>query len=252
MNENMEQKKTAYLTHELRAPLASIQCALALIAESTANSLTPSSRRFLELAQLNTQRLKYLIDDLLDLSKIQAGSMRMFPKPCDPAALAKEAVALLLPWAEKQKISLTAETIPGLPPIEADPRRVVQVMTNLISNAIKFTRAGGSVVVSVALGQREDAGYVMFSIRDTGCGIESKDITRLFRFFSQVGNADSQVEGTGLGLALSRSLVEIMGGAIRVVSQPGQGSTFSFTMPMYLARPDHEPTAIIESKAGQS
>ncbi|MBI5243729.1 MAG: HAMP domain-containing histidine kinase [Elusimicrobia bacterium] len=233
MEEDLEQKTTAYLTHELRAPLTAIRCALDLIQEAD-ERLTPESREYLVVAQRNAERLKRLIDDILDLSKLQAGRMSLFPLPCDPGGMLREAVESLRPWALKKGISLSAECGEGCPVAEADPRRIVQILTNLISNAIKFTPEGGKIAVRAESGRRDDAGYAVFSVRDTGCGIPEAEVAGLFRFFSQAGSAKMRAEGTGLGLALSRALVEMHGGDIRVQSRPGEGSLFSFTIPAHI------------------
>jgi len=233
MDTGLEQKTAAYLTHELRAPLTAIRCALELIEEES-QALGPDARTCLGVAMRNAERLKGLIDDILDLSKIQAGRMQLFPVPADPAAIVKEAVESLQPWAKKRGIRLDAEAAEGCPEVSAEPRRVVQVLTNLISNAIKFTPKGGSVVVRAEAGRRDDAGYAVFSVKDTGPGIPEEDQGRLFRFFCQAGSAGQRAEGTGLGLALSRSLVEIQGGTMHLESRLGEGSTFSFTLPVHL------------------
>lgn len=242
MDTGLEQKTAAYLTHELRAPLTAMRCALELIGEERA-ALSPQARECLAVAARNAERLKGLIDDILDLSKIQAGRMRLFPVPADPAALVQEAVECLQPWARRKGIRLCAEAAEGCPKVCAEPRRVVQVLTNLLSNAIKFTPAGGSVTVRAEAGRRDDAGYAVFSVKDTGPGIPEEDQGRLFRFFCQAGSAGQRAEGTGLGLALSRSLVELQGGTMRLESRVGEGSTFSFTLPAHLPLMEKEQKA---------
>jgi signal transduction histidine kinase len=247
MDSGLEQKTAAYLTHELRAPLTSIRCALELLSEE-AGGLTPDSKECLAVARRNVERLKGLIDDILDLSKVQAGRMRLFPVPADPAALVREAVESLQPWARKRGVVLSAEAAEGCPKVSAEPRRVVQILTNLISNAIKFTPAGGSITVRAEAGRRDDAGYGVFSVSDTGCGIHEEDQGRLFRFFCQAGTAEQRSEGTGLGLALSRSLVEIQGGTMRLESRVGEGSTFSFTLPVHMPLREGDAVASLSAE----
>ena len=230
MESDLSKKTTAYLTHELRAPLTAIHCALELIEESGACSRREDGQT-LAIALRNTERLKRLIDDILDLSQVQSGRMTLSTQACEPAALVREAVESLEPWARKNGIKLSAACAQSCAKVSADPRRTVQVLVNLISNAIKFTPAGGSIRVSAEPGHREHAGTVGFSVRDTGRGISQEDQRKLFRFFSKVGSEEGRPEGSGLGLALSRSLVELQGGAIEVESKPSRGSTFRFTLP---------------------
>ncbi|MFA6029751.1 MAG: HAMP domain-containing sensor histidine kinase [Elusimicrobiota bacterium] len=240
MAENLEQKTAAYLTHELRAPLTSIRCALETIKDCE-ERLPADERQMLDIALRNTERLKNLIDDILDLSKLQAGRMRVFPVPCDPRALAAEAVESLSPLARKKGIDLALEVSPPCAAVDADPRRTVQVLINLLSNALKFTPAGGRVRVRVEAGKGDRAGYALFSVSDTGCGIAAGDLPRVFRFFSQAAAGERRMEGTGLGLAISRSMVELQGGEIGVESEPGKGSTFSFTLPTHIALEEKDP-----------
>jgi len=120
------------------------------------------------------------------------------------------------------------------PSVFVDQRRTAQSLINLISNAIKFTPAGGSLEVSVEPGVKEHEGFVLISVKDTGCGIAPADIGKVFGYFVQVGPADKQAEGTGLGLSLARSMVEIQGGTMWVTSKVGEGSKFSFTVPVHV------------------
>jgi len=242
MDANLESKTAAYLTHELRAPLTAIRCALELLGDE-AGALSQGTRDNLAIAVRNADRLRLLIDDILDLSKIQAGRMHALLMPCDAAELAREAADGLRPWAQKKGLSLAVECEEGCPVVSADRRRTVQVLMNLISNAIKFTPAGGSIAVRVETGRRDDAGYVAFSVTDTGPGIAPEDQGRIFRYFAQVGEGHKKGEGTGLGLALARSLVELQGGTLGVDSEPGKGSMFRFTLPMHIPAPEKEPTA---------
>ncbi len=257
MESDLSKKTTAYLTHELRAPLTAIRCALELIEESGACSGREDGQT-LAIALRNTERLKRLIDDILDLSQVQSGRMTLSREACEPAALVREAVESLEPWARRNGIKLSAACSQSCAKVSADPRRTVQVLVNLISNAIKFTPAGGSIRVSAEPGRRDQAGTVGFSVRDTGRGISEEDQRKLFRFFSKVGSEEGRPEGSGLGLALSRSLVELQGGAIEVESKPSCGSTFRFTLPIQLPaagsvddapRAEVAPAVVVAEKA---
>lgn len=236
---DLEAKTAAYLTHELRAPLTSIRCALGLISDE-AGAFPEGMRKNLDIAIRNAERLGVLIDDILDMSKIQAGRMHVLQMPCDPAALAREAADGLQPWAQKKGLRLTVECEGGLSQISADARRTVQVLMNLISNSIKFTPEGGSIAVRVEAGRRDDAGFAVFSVTDTGRGIAPQDLGKIFRYFTQAGENLKRNEGTGLGLALSRAMVELQGGTMDVVSEPGKGSTFRFTLPVHIEAAEKE------------
>ncbi|MEE8424578.1 MAG: ATP-binding protein [Elusimicrobiota bacterium] len=136
----------------------------------------------------------------------------------------------------RKSVRLSLRVKRGCPRITGDPKRIIQVLTNLLSNALKFTPAGGEIEVGAAPGERDDAGCVVFSVRDTGCGISPEDLRRVFRYFVQVGSPEQKAEGTGLGLPLARSLVEIQGGRMWAESEPGKGSMFYFTIPAALLR----------------
>jgi signal transduction histidine kinase len=146
----------------------------------------------------------------------------------------RESVESLRPWAQSRKLTLRAVAGGGqdrLPPVLADAPRVVQILNNLISNAIKCTPEGGSIVVRAALGTGEESGMVVVSVSDTGCGIPEPDQKRLFEKFVQVSSDGRRREGTGLGLAIVRELLERHGGKVRLESTVGRGSTFFFTLP---------------------
>ena len=243
MEGDLQQKTAAYLTHELRAPLAAIQCALDILNESLGPDMPEYKRAMLFIAMMNARRLQDLINDILDLSRIQTGRMSLFPVPCQPAKIVKDAVESLLPSARKKGVRLTASVSEGCPEICADFRRSAQVLVNLVSNAVKFTPAGGSVEVRAEAGQRNDAGYVSFSVRDTGCGIAAEDLKKIFRYFTQAGDKRKDGEGTGLGLALARSLVELQGGAMDVESEPGKGAVFRFILPVHIPLKEKDPVS---------
>jgi signal transduction histidine kinase len=242
MDTNLESKTAAYLTHELRAPLTSIQCALSLLQGET-EALSAGAKQHLDICVRNAERLRGLIDDILDLSRIQAGRMHVLLMPCDAAELAREAADGLRPWAQKKGLALVVQCEDGCPPVSADRRRTVQVLMNLLSNAIKFTPEGGTITVRVEAGRRDDAGFVAFSVTDTGRGIALDDQSRIFRYFAQAGEGLKRGEGSGLGLALARSMVELQGGTIGVDSVPGKGSTFRFTLAAHIPAPEKEALA---------
>jgi signal transduction histidine kinase len=196
--------------------------------------LKPQDRDIVEVALRNTRRLNLLIDDILQLSKIQTGRMALTPLPEDPMELVRETAGDLGPWVRRKGLTLSVNAPVKYPLIFADKRRTIQSLTNLISNAIKFTPAGGSIEVALEEGKNDNAGFVIISVRDTGCGIPPEDIRKVFGYFVQVGQRESRGEGSGLGLSLARSMVEIQGGSMWVTSRLGEGAEFRFTVPVYV------------------
>lgn len=238
---NNDKLTSGYLTHELRAPLTAIRCSLELLLDGGAGSLKSQDRDLLEIALKNTKRLNLLIDDIMQLSKIQTGRMSLSPVPEDPVELVRETVGDLAPWVRRKSLTLSVNAPIKCPRIFVDKRRTVQSLTNLISNAIKFTPAGGSIEVSLEEGKDKNAGFVVISVRDTGCGIAPDDIRKVFGYFVQVGSQESRSEGSGLGLSLARAMVEIQGGSMWVTSRLGEGAVFHFTVPVYVPAPEPAP-----------
>jgi signal transduction histidine kinase len=174
------------------------------------------------------QHLLSLINDILDLSKIEAGRMELEVSAFDLPTAIDNALMLVRERAGRRSISLHTSIDDRLGQIEADERKVRQIVLNLLSNAIKFTPEGGRIEVAAV----PKDGSVEVSVSDTGVGIAPEDQEAVFEEFRQVGTAEKKVEGTGLGLALSRKFVELHGGRIGVKSQVGAGSTFTFTLPL--------------------
>jgi len=231
---------SGYLTHELRSPLTAIRCALELVLETSA-SLNRQERDILNAALRNTTKLNVLIDDIMQLSKIQTGRMAMSPSPVQPDALVRETVEDLGPWIQRKGLALTVKTPIRCPEIFVDAHWTIQSLTNLISNAIKFTPSGGAIEVSLEEGQGERSGLMIISVSDTGCGIAPEDIRKVFGYFVQVGPPEHRKQGSGLGLSLARSMVEIQGGSMWVTSRFGEGATFSFTVPIHVPPPGGAP-----------
>ncbi|MCX5789295.1 MAG: HAMP domain-containing sensor histidine kinase [Elusimicrobia bacterium] len=210
-----DQRLASYMTHELRAPLTSVHSALNLLEDQLRDRLQPDEKQLLAIALKNTDRLAGLITDILDFSKIQAGKMTVERQPLDPGALLQEAVDSLQAWAITRGVRLLRRAEGPLPRVRGDAKRIVQVLTNLISNAIKFTPAGGRVEVFAGLGRMEHSGTIVFSVKDTGPGVAPEDRGRLFHC-----------------LTLAKSMVELQGGRIWVESWKGLGATFRFTIPI--------------------
>ena len=228
-----EQRLASYMTHELRAPLTSVRSALGLLEEQLDGRLQADERHVLSLALKNADRLAGLINDILDFSKVQSGKMSMQLETLDPQALIQEALESLQAWSISRGVRLSrAADVAGLPRVRGDARRIVQVLTNLISNAIKFTPAGGRVEVTARMGRNEHTGTIVFAVKDSGCGIPSQDLEKVFHAFEQSAEGRKMSNGTGLGLTLAKSMVELQGGRIWAESWKGLGSTFHFTVPI--------------------
>ncbi|MBI4425607.1 MAG: HAMP domain-containing histidine kinase [Elusimicrobia bacterium] len=227
-----DQRLASYMTHELRAPLTSVRSALGMLEEQLDDRLQPDERQVLSLALKNADRLAGLINDILDFSKLQAGKMALERAPLEPQALIQEAVDSLQAWAIRKGVRLARGPSAGLPRVRGDARRLTQVLTNLISNAIKFTPAGGRVEVGARMGRAEHTGTIVFVVKDSGCGIPPEDVERIFQCFEQSALGAKTSEGTGLGLTLAKSMVELHGGRIWAESWRGLGSTFQFTIPI--------------------
>jgi signal transduction histidine kinase len=216
------------VSHELRTPLTSIQGYVELLLEG-AGAPDGERRECLDLVKSNADRLLGLISDLLDLSRIEAGRIDLRRAAVELAPLIEGAARSLRPLIEARQQRLALELDDALPPAWADPDRVTQILTNLISNANKYTPVGGSVTVAA----RRDGESVRVEVRDTGIGLTAEEQAQLFtRFFRARRRAAEPAAGTGLGLVITRLLVELHGGQITVTSAPGQGSIFGFSLPV--------------------
>jgi len=236
--EQLQKDFIANMTHELRSPLTSIKAALEILSREDAGP-ADSSRNILNTAIRNTERLNSIITDILDFSKLQSGKLVFHPENASAEEIAKEAAEAMKAWANSKGVILETRTEPELPGIYADKRRTVQVLINLISNAIKFTPQGGTIEVSADVGKDAFSHVVFFSVKDTGCGIKKEDQAKIFEKFVQVA-AGEKVGGTGLGLAITKAMVVMQSGKITIDSEPGRGSTFRVSMPLYKGQTDQQ------------
>ncbi len=217
----------ANMSHELRTPLNAIIGFSEILSERLFGELNEKQEEYLKDIHASGQHLLSLINDILDLSKIEAGRMELELAEFHLPEAIENALVLIRERALRRGITLEQSIDPRLGEIRGDERKIKQVLLNLLSNAIKFTPDGGRIDVrAVAVN-----GSVEVSVSDTGVGIAPEDQEAIFEEFRQVGTADKKVEGTGLGLALSRKFIELHGGRIWVESEPGAGSTFTFTLP---------------------
>jgi GAF domain-containing protein len=217
----------ANMSHELRTPLNAIIGFSEVLVDRMFGELNEKQAEYLKDIHASGQHLLSLINDILDLSKIEAGRMELELAAFDLPTAIDNALTLVRERAGRRGITLGCEIDERVGMIPGDERKVKQVLLNILSNALKFTPEGGRIDVRAALKE----GTVEISVTDTGVGIALEDQEAIFEEFRQVGAADKKVEGTGLGLALSRRFVELHGGRIWVKSEVGQGSTFTFTIP---------------------
>ncbi len=219
----------ANMTHELRTPLNAIIGFTEVVYDGVAGPVSERQKEYLADVLGSARHLLQLIDDLLDLSRIEAGRLRFLPQPVDVREAAQEVLDSLVPVAEAKRIRCKLETAPVPGEVILDPRRLQQVVYNYLSNALKFTPEDGCVTVRVGA---EGEHHLRLEVEDTGIGIPSEDIGRLFTNFQQLEAARTKKHGgTGLGLALTRRLVEAQGGRVGVESTPGQGSRFFAVLP---------------------
>jgi two-component system, NtrC family, sensor histidine kinase KinB len=216
----------ASASHELRTPLTSVQMGIHLLLEASTGPLNERQQRIVQVCRADTDRLDRLMRELLDLSKIESGKAALVRAPVATSVLVRDASEPLRRQAEAAGIHFSIDAPAELPSVSVDRGQIERVVTNLVTNAIRVTPSHGSITVSAA--QRD--GDVSISVSDTGIGIPRDYLTKIFEPFAQVPGVSSG--GTGLGLAISRRIVEAHGGELRVDSEPGKGSTFTFTVPI--------------------
>ncbi|MFA6001796.1 MAG: ATP-binding protein [Thermoleophilia bacterium] len=218
----------ATMSHELRTPLNSIIGFSELLEDETYGGLNPKQMKYIGNIVVSSRHLLQLINDILDLAKVESGTIEIHPESLSLHEAMSIIKSVVEPLATKKSINMTINMDEHVDTVAADPARFKQILYNLLSNAIKFTPAGGMVSMDVS----RKNGTVEISVSDTGIGISQEDQERIFSEFLQVeGSYARKYEGTGLGLALTKKLVELHGGRIWVDSTPGKGSRFIFTMP---------------------
>jgi signal transduction histidine kinase len=218
----------ANMSHELRTPLNAIVGFSQVLKQKLFGPVNQKQDEYLDDILSSADHLLALINDILDLSKVESGQVELEKGLFSLREALERGVVMVRERATKNGVELTLVPDPEVEMVNADRRRIRQVVFNLLSNAVKFTPAGGNVEVSSA--QRN--GEVLVSVADTGPGIAPEDHERIFEEFQQTDLGAEQREGTGLGLALSKKLIELHGGRLWVESEVGQGSTFTFTLPV--------------------
>ena len=249
--EKLERLKSEFISivsHELRTPLTSIKNSLDILHSGRCGEVSQAADKFLTMAQRNVQRLSGIINDLLDLSKIEAGKMDFHFTQTDIHSVIDYVKSTFLNVAKEKGLNLTSEETPQLPAVTADPQRLEQVLTNLVSNAIKFTPSGKNITIKSELVnadmidknncfkdvlQNLKGDYIMVSVEDEGIGIAEENLVRAFDKFAQIENSLSRkAGGTGLGLPIAKQLIETHKGAIWCESKPDKGSAFKFVLPV--------------------
>ena len=218
----------AAMSHELRTPLNSIIGFSGIMLQGLAGPLNPEQTKQLKMVQSSGQHLLAIINDIIDISRIEAGRIEPHPELFELRQQIDETIAAIKPMADEKNLTLVAEVAPEVGHIHSDPRRVSQILLNLVGNAIKFTDRGG-----VRVECRHSGGRVEIRVVDTGIGMKPEDIKHIFQTFRQIDNGLTRLkEGSGLGLAICKGLAELLGGEIRVESEFGVGSTFTLILPI--------------------
>ena len=225
--EKMKDEFVSVVSHELRTPLTSIKGALGLLAGGVTGVLPPKAAEMAQVALSNADRLSRLVDDILDLQRIESGRITMEKQLCNVADLMKESAESVRVVAEGEGVTIAP--VPLSAPIRVDPGRIVQALVNLLGNAIKFSQRGGRV----EFGAERTGSSVVFSVKDEGRGIPRDKLESIFERFEQVDASDAREKGgTGLGLAIVRSIVQQHGGRVWAESELGRGSTFYVQLPL--------------------
>lgn len=235
------------VSHELRTPLTSIKAFAEILLDNVGEDVETQTE-FLEIINKESDRLTRLINNLLDLSRIEAGRMKWEKEPLDLHEVAETALDALRGSAEKKGLNIEAELEEDLPTV-GDKDKLVQVITNLLGNAIKFTSEGGTIKVKTS---RKDLLTARISVTDSGVGIASEFHESIFEKFSQVDSSETRdIKGSGLGLPIARSITEHHGGKLFVESEPGKGSTFTVELPLHVEQSESESDEAASEKAFQ-
>jgi DNA-binding response OmpR family regulator/anti-sigma regulatory factor (Ser/Thr protein kinase) len=243
--ERLKDEFVSTVSHELRTPLTSIRGSLGLIAGGAVGDIPAKAKRLVEIAHSNCQRLVNLVNDILDIQKIEAGGMAFDMAHIDLLPVVHRAIDENASYAHQFDVAVTFESVLPSVYVQGDFNRLLQVITNLLSNAVKFSPKGDVVVLRVSLGHQQ----VVLAVEDHGPGISEEFRPRVFQKFSQADATDTRTKGgTGLGLSISRAIAERHGGELSFESEPGSGATFNLALPLSAEDADAARTAIMVAK----
>ena len=221
----------ASVSHELRTPLVAIEKSITLILSNAAGPISQNQEQFLSIAERNLKRLSLLINDLLDLSKLEAGKMELLRELCSIENIIDEALKSFETWASTKSIRMEKNIHGPISDLYADPNKINQVLNNLVGNAIKFTPNNGSIIIEASFDNENKEIKVI--VQDTGSGIAQGDLKKVFdKFYQAAGKSHSEIIGTGIGLSIAKEIVELHCGRIWAESEQGQGAKFIFTLPL--------------------
>jgi len=230
--EKLKDEFVSTVSHEMRTPLSITKEGISLVLDRIPGEINPEQDAILTTARGNIDRLARIINDLLDISKLEAGRVHLRRERAEIGDLFRQVAGVFQPRVASKGLSLRVEAPDQGAPIYADSDKAIEILTNLVDNAMKFTKEG-----HITLSARADGEWVKCSVEDTGSGISPEDLPRVFGKFEQFGRlSGAGAQGTGLGLAIAKHLVELHHGTIRVESQPKKGTRFIFTLPSYSPR----------------
>jgi signal transduction histidine kinase len=247
--DEMKSRFLSHMSHEFRTPLNSILAISRLLQDRTDGELTGEQQKQVGFIRRAAQELSEMVNDLLDLAKVEAGKTDVHLAPMDVAKLMGTLRGLMRPLATSDVVRLVFEEPPAdLGPVRSDEAKVAQILRNFISNALKFTEQG-----EIRMRVRREGNEAVFSVTDTGIGIAPEDHEKVFQEFAQIESPlQRRVKGTGLGLALSRKLAELLGGRLTMDSAPGRGSTFALHLPAPMVKPAPAPPREVKPAAARS
>ena len=223
----------ANISHELRTPLIGTEKAITLLLDRSAGKVNKDQEQFLVIAKSNLKRLSVMINDLLDLAKLEAGKMQPKFELLSIEKLINESIDGLNAWANTKHIKIEREIQQSLPHVNADSNRIMQILNNLLGNAIKFTPNDGAITVRAVSRNEGNKDEIEISVQDTGAGITKEDLDKVFDKFYQTGERSfTDMTGTGIGLSIAKEVVGLHGGKIWAESEKGKGAKFIFTLPV--------------------
>ena len=232
--EKVKENFLSAISHEFKTPLTSIMMAVSMLREGNIGTLNADQADAVEAMQEESDRLLGLVNDLLELMRIESGKDVYHMEPCSINAIADASVRSFSEAARVKGVNLSAMMGSNLPEVIADFDKIRWVLNNLIGNALKHCAVGGAISISAT----HDSEYAYVSVQDTGVGIPAEYLDKIFDRFVQIESEDLEVRGTGLGLSTSKEIVQGHGGDIRVSSKVGQGSTFTFSLPIFTGKED--------------